>query len=244
MLTSAQSLNQILVQCAQEKDKAKRFALVLAKVLDTDNPSEIFSAQRLFSIASKVEADIAALPHTEDEKKHLQKLYQPFRNILDLSAFSMNMQTAKSHFLKAENLTNLVSIHMGLKGFADINEPKAETIEFSTRLREIRMEISSSDLPLDLRLNVSERLRQIENALEKYYAFGADFIERELNELTGAIVIHLTEVPKDRNILEKTLSAIGVVRRGVRETKGAVTEINEIAEATRPIIELLGKGGG
>tara|TARA_B100002003_G_scaffold247942_2_gene280525 strand:+ start:1731 stop:2498 length:768 start_codon:yes stop_codon:yes gene_type:complete len=191
MQTSALSLQQILTVARTSNKLKTNFLQVLADHMNlhgADAKSQVASI--LASRLSETKDDIEQLPIPEDMKKHLQVQLNPFGPFLNFQNLHMNIEQAKSHFLKAESLLGLMNIHLALTGHVvrgSVERTEAENL--AQRFRQVAKQIQHEDLPEALKRSLLKRTLKMASILDHYYAFGPDNLQEELEGLVGAMVV-------------------------------------------------------
>lgn len=196
MQTSALSLQQILTVASSSKEPKAAFLQVLADHLALTGPDA--HGQVISILLTKIEetkADIDLLPIDDAMKLHLQNQLSPFRSIHNLQHVHMNIEAAKNHFLKGDNVNGLMNIHLALTGHVERNNvERVEAETLAEKFRAIAKEIHAEDLPESLKRAFLKRALKMASILDHYYAFGPEDMQDELVGLVGALVV---TAPKD-----------------------------------------------
>lgn len=117
MQTSALSLQQILSVASSSQDRNALFLDVLADHLSLQGPDTHAQVISILLLRfAETREDIANLPVDEAMQKHLEKQLRPFSAVENLQHVHMNIDAAKKHFLKGDNLVGLMNIHLALTG--------------------------------------------------------------------------------------------------------------------------------
>ncbi len=235
MQTSALSLQQILTVASSSTDKTAGFLQVLADHMALQGPdaqAQVISI--LLKKIGEISEDIDNLPIDDEMKKHLINQLSPFRPLTSLQHVHMNIENAKKHFLKADNLVGLMNIHLALTGHVvrdNVERSQAESL--AEQFRNIASRIQDQDLPESLKRSFLKRTLKMASILDNYYAFGPDDLQEELEGLVGAMVV--SPPPQDSKIrkLYRELAALSVagllVLTTVDASLGKVVSITENA---------------
>ncbi len=240
MRTSAHSLLQLLEVASTAADKKASFLQVIANHLELQGPDA--KAQVLSILLSKIsdtKEEIDTLPVDDQMKKHLLSMLTPFNNIYGLQHVYMNIENAKNHFLKKENLTGLTNIHLALTGH--ISTPSIERIEaenLAEQFREIAGRIEDDDLPDSLKRALLKRTLKMASILDHYYAFGPEDLQDELEGLVGAMVVSPPPKGSKAAKLYKDLAALSVAGLVILTTvDSSLGKVVSIAENASKMIE-------
>jgi len=240
MQTSALSLQQILAVASSATDKKSSFLQVLADHLALKGPdarSQVVSI--LLSKISNIKEEIGALPIDDQMKNHLKNQLAPFNGITSLQQVHMNVENAKSHFLKSDNLVGLTNIHLALTGhISQQNVERVEAENLAEKFREIAGRIENEDLPKSLKRSLLKRTLKMASILDHYYAFGPEDLQEELEGLVGAMVV--SPPPKGSKVarLYKDLAALSVAGLVILTTvDSSLGKVVSIAENASKMIE-------
>ncbi|APX15092.1 hypothetical protein BWR17_03995 [Phaeobacter inhibens] len=191
MITSAQSLNQLLAVASTTTPPDTRFLTALADHLEiSGSDREAQAAALLQKLIFDIETDIDGLPLDDGMKVHLRKHLTPFNSIKSLSQVYMDVNTAKSHFLHSNHLVGLTNLHLALTGHIERPVLQKDAKDLAEKFRDIRDEILHADFPESLKRTLLKRTEQIASILEHYYAFGSQKLQEELQGLVGALVVN------------------------------------------------------
>lgn len=240
MQTSALSLQQLLSVVSDTYDRKANFLQALADHLGLEGSDARAQALAvLLSKISEVKEDISQLSSDDAIKKDLEKKLAHFNAILNLSQVHMSIEQAKNHFLKADSLLGLTTVHLALTGH--IIRPSVERAEaegLAEKFREIAQRIKTEDLPESLRNSFLKRTLKMAAILDHYYAFGPDDLQSELEGLVGAMVVSPPPKGSTARSLYKELAALSVVGLGILTTVDAsLSKIVSIKDNASTLIE-------
>jgi hypothetical protein len=246
MQTSALSLQQVLTVASSSTEKKASFLQVLADHMGLQGPeakAQVISI--LLTKIAEIKADIDSLPFDPEMRKHLEKQLAPFNSISSLQQIHMNIETAKNHFLKADNLVGLTNIHLALTGHVvrkNVERVEAETL--ASRFRKIAERIVDEDLPESLKRSLVKRTLKMASILDHYYAFGSDDLQEELEGLVGAMVV--SPPPQGSKVakLYKDLAGLAVAGLVILTTVDAsLGKVVSITDNASKLIEYVNDAG-
>lgn len=245
MFTSAQALNQILSAASQHNKPKDNFIKVVAKQVGLTGPdAEPEIIRRLYLLVNEIKADIDGLPLDDAAKAHARAFVNPFEGLVKFSHVHMNIEQAKQHFLKPQNLVGLTTLHMILSGHTRREDLDDDTKNLSEEFRKLQDEILKASLPNDIKDILIKRTIQIVSILEHYYFFGPKALTEQLQALVGAMVVNPPGEEKEiKTLYQRLAEAVGKtffglekVDRGLGATIGAGDKAAQLINAAQNIL--------
>lgn len=241
MTTSAQALNEVLSRVSKFPNRSERFLSAVARHLQLfEDTAEIDALRYLYAATIRLKGDIEALEVEENRHKELWSEFAPFQAILNFSQVHMDLNTAKQHFLKPENLIGLTDIHMELAGQRDSIVIPIDLKAKSEDIRKYCREIIGWGLPEEIRLQITRRLLQIASVIDHYAFFGPEHLDREVQGLVGSIYMATTPVDPEKNLkLRNVLADVWGVAKRIREIDGVTASALSLYQRSEPLIQFI-----
>lgn len=209
MVTSAHALNKLLSAIYRHPKLNDRFTVALAETLGLEGAdAEPEAVRHLFLLVKQVRADIEVLPVDENAKKLAQGYINAFSGLDSFSQVSMNVDQAKKHFLKPDNLVGLTNLDMAFSGIVQFNDISEEAKGLAQTFRDSRQEVADSTIDPVLKEVLLRRLSQIIAALEHYYFFREDGLAEIMQGLVGTLVLSNKQDHEAAGILKKVASTL------------------------------------
>lgn len=177
----------------------------------------------------KVQADIESLPFPEDQKDFLRKQISVFLPIADFSHAALTVDQALGNSLADKNLVGLMHIDTILYGKTQAVEFNSEATSLAKDFREMREAVLSSDLPDRAKSVLINRINQIAAVLDHLAFFGVSDLEKELANLTGALVFQKETISRSSPTLGKRI--LSLVNKGMKVAETANKSIDQTQSA-------------
>jgi len=190
MFTSARALQEILVRVQAESGE-RPFLDVTAEVLKLENErGKGIAAIKLRELAIRVREDIEKLGAEDQQQAELERAFNPYRALVNLSVVHQTVKDLKQHVLKPEALVGLTTIDLALDGKVNYSEDRGEIEKLQVEVDELREALMKSDLPDSIKKSVDARLAQIRSVLINFRFWGNDNLQETLQQLVGALVLN------------------------------------------------------
>lgn len=226
MMTSAQSLLEILTLTTMKGNSSERFLSIAAEILNLTSEDREAEALLLISRAIRnVKNDIEGLTFHEDQKNLLRDKIKAFEPLLSFQHAHLNNSQMRENCLNPGNLVGLTFIHMSLAGFRPVPELDKVSQGLADEFRTIREDINNTNLPQNLKDIIIHRLNQIAAALDYFAFFGTKRIEHEFAALVGEVVVHRNDFEmKDKGLFKKIFDLLRRSSSAVKSANDAVTQ--------------------
>jgi hypothetical protein len=243
MITSALALSEVFTAITMKRGSQVRFLSVAADVLGLTSEDREAEALLYISRAIKnVQKDIESLPFPEDQKNLLRNQISVFLPIVDFSHAHLTLDQAVGNSLSDRHLVGLMHVNMALHGKTRAIEFSSEAKSLAQDFRDLREDVSSSDLPDRAKDLIIHRINQISAVLDHLAFFGVNDLERELASLAGAIIFQKPVISRATPSLGKKLIALLTAGIKVAETTNKSIDQSQAAiENAREVYGMIEK---
>lgn len=239
MATSAQALYELFVRVTNESPLTQKFPAAVADKLDLyGDDREGLAVSFVQKMLRKSLLDIEELQFDDLRKKELRSRVNKFSGYLDFSHCHLNVDDCKRNQLTADNLIGLTIVDMALSGKREIATLSREVVGLANEFRDLREDVSNSNLPEDLRESIINRLNQIAAALDHFAFFGRRGFKDAMLALTGEIVLN-SRVIKEASpnwtsrlgaLLTRSVKGVETAHRAAVGVQGTIESGSEIYE--------------
>ena len=244
MITSAASLHSALT-AVHSFGKGGTFAdAVLRAVGNPDgNKSESFRLMSDLYLDLKADIEVA---FSDKLLASLQRTAAPFSALLKFSTYDQsvhNLSNSPGNFLHLSMVDSLLMLDAALQGKCErpaINYDE----EISKAFVDLRNVMAELSLPESLKSLIEKRISQLERAARDFSFYGINGLTRSIEELVGAIEVHVEPKVSQKSKSYKKyrqalVGTILTVTGAVATTNAAVSEVKELADHVGETIELL-----
>jgi len=242
MTTSAQALNEVLSHIQKRAVPNEQFLTSVASFLQIPGPdAEAKAALVITRALARVKSDVEDLPLGEAEKKQLNSYLNSFNGITSFSHLHMDVNTARSNFLKADHLVGLMNVHMALSGHIQRPALSLEYKKIASDARELAEQVAQCTMPEGAKYALAMRLSQVATALDHYELFGVRALETDIETLLGSIAFHsdAENNDKDGGFLKRALTlAVGAANL-LKAADGSFGSALALAQNTKKAMDML-----
>jgi len=197
MSTSAKTLHGLLVKASKYAD-TMTLAEALCDILGLESVEIGKAVLVVQDLAFEIDKQLKSEYFDDAERRHIEGYFGGFRTLINFQAYGQQLKILKTThgILNGGKISHMLTVHALLKGV--IGPAVITNVDSILKtLSELRKEVSSSELPSDLKEAIFKRLSDINVAIENFEAFGVESIVESVSTLIGEIQLFAT--PEDFN---------------------------------------------
>lgn len=231
MYTSAGALRGVLKSIADKKFSNLSQALASEFGLAGED-APFIATVRLMKTANSVLSDINEASFDNEGKEALKQSFRSFEKLLSFNTYSHSKEQLNNDLLATAQLNNLYSIDLALDGKVNRIENKEIASAIAQSVVKLRDEILDSNLPDALKSSLSQRLSQLDAAVNHFRIWGPAGLKDCLTMLAGDLLLNLDQQTKDNNSV-----SISSVIEVIRKATGLVNETAKTMKNGEAIVD-------